>query len=112
MARREAAAGTGVTANAVHPGLILTNIIRYSPALVRLLAPAVAPLLRSRIKTIAEGAATTCFVAAHPAVAGVTGRYFADCQASRPEPAMEDDALAARLWDVSLDLTRAWIQGR
>jgi NAD(P)-dependent dehydrogenase (short-subunit alcohol dehydrogenase family) len=107
LARR--LSGTTTTANAVHPGLILTNIIRYSPGPVRWLAPLVAPLLRSRIKTIPQGAATTCFVAAHPAVAGVSGRYYADCQVARPEPAMEDDVLAARLWEVSREFTRTWL---
>lgn len=102
-------AGTTATANAVHPGLIITNIIRYIPTWQQLLAPVVGVLLRSRLKTIAEGAATTCYVAAHPEVAGVSGGYFADCAPATPEPAMEDDALATRLWQESEKLTRGWL---
>ena len=102
-------AGTGTTANAVHPGLIITNIIRYIPTWQQLLAPLIGPLLRSRIKTTAQGAATTCYVAAHPAVAGISGRYFADCAVATPEKVMEDDKLAARLWSESEKLTRAWL---
>lgn len=102
-------AGTSATANAVHPGLIVTNIIRYIPTWQQLLAPVVGVLLRSRIKTIAQGAATTCYVAAHPDVTGVSGGYFADCARATPEPPMTDHALAARLWRESEKLTRAWL---
>jgi len=101
-------AGTAATANAAHPGLIITNIIRYIPAWQRMMAPVVGVMLRSRIKTIAQGAATTCYLAAHPDVAGITGRYFADCAPATPAPVMADDALAARLWQESERLTREW----
>ncbi|MEO7387295.1 MAG: SDR family oxidoreductase [Gammaproteobacteria bacterium] len=102
-------AGTTTTANAVHPGLIITNIIRYIPRWQRLLAPLVGPLLPSRIKTTAQGAATTCFVAAHPDTARISGRYFADCALATPEPSMEDDELSARLWAESEKLVRSWL---
>ncbi len=102
-------AGTGTTANAAHPGLVITNIIRYTPKWQQVLARLVGPLLRSQIKTTAQGAATTCYVAAHPDVVGVSGRYFADCGVATPEPVMENDALAARLWSESEKLTRAWL---
>ena len=107
LARR--LAGTTTTANAAHPGLIITNIIRYIPRWQQLLAPLIGPLLRSRIKTTAQGAATTCYVAAHPELADVSGRYFADCTVATPEKAMEDDALAARLWSESESLVRSWL---
>lgn len=107
LARR--LAGTTTTANAAHPGLIITNIIRYIPPWQQWLAPLVGPLLRSRIKTTAQGAATTCYVAAHPDVAGISGRYFADCAIAVPEKVMEDDALAARLWTESESLVRSWL---
>lgn len=101
--------GTATTANAVHPGLIVTRIIRYIPKWQQVLAPLAGPLLPRRIKTIAQGAATTCYVAAHPDVAGISGRYFADCAVATPEKAMEDDALAARLWTESERHVRSWI---
>jgi NAD(P)-dependent dehydrogenase (short-subunit alcohol dehydrogenase family) len=107
LARR--LAGTATTANAVHPGLIVTNIIRYLPRWQQFLAPLAGPLARSRIKTTGQGAATLCYAATHPAVAGISGRYFADCGVATPEPLMEDDALAARLWAESEKLTRAWL---
>jgi WW domain-containing oxidoreductase len=102
-------AGSRAIANAVHPGLILTNIIRHIPRWQQLLAPILGPLLRSRIKTPAQGAATLCYAAAHPEAGGISGRYFADCKLATPEPVMEDDALAARLWEESERLTGAWL---
>lgn len=49
----------------------------------------------------AQAAATTCYVAAHPRVAGVSGRYFADCNEALPSPAATDRQEAARLWRIS-----------
>ncbi|GJN09313.1 hypothetical protein PR202_ga27310 [Eleusine coracana subsp. coracana] len=48
-----------------------------------------------------QAAATTCYVAAHPRVAGVTGRYFADCNEALPSPAATSNHEAARLWQIS-----------
>ena len=49
----------------------------------------------------AQGAATQCYLAASPAVAKVSGQYFADCNPALPEPIANDAALAARLWEAS-----------
>jgi hypothetical protein len=48
-----------------------------------------------------QAAATTCYVAAHPRVAGVTGRYFADCNEALPSSAATSNHEAARLWHMS-----------
>ena len=58
-----------------------------------------------RWKTIPQGTATQCFVATHPTLSGVTGYYFADCNVAYPSEHMQDDAMAKKLWQVSLDLT-------
>jgi WW domain-containing oxidoreductase len=102
-------AGTRTIANAVHPGLIITNIIRHIPRWQQALAPVVGFLMRSRIKSIPVGAATTCYAAAHPAVASISGRYLVDCAVATPEPVMMDAKLATRLWAESERLTRTWI---
>ena len=57
------------------------------------------------IATTAQAAATTCYVAAHPRVAGVSGRYFADCNEALPSPAATNRHEAARLWRISEALT-------
>jgi NAD(P)-dependent dehydrogenase (short-subunit alcohol dehydrogenase family) len=107
-------AADGITANAVHPGLVLeTNILRSMPAQTR-------DDLRANnapaIKTIAQGAATSVVVATSPDLSGVTGRYFEDCRPSEVIPEGTPDlttrprgvawyalepARAERLWTLS-----------
>lgn len=52
------------------------------------------------VKSIPQGAATQVYVATHPTLAAVTGRYFADCNLAPTRPDVTD-VLARRLWDVS-----------
>ena len=96
LARR--LAGTGKSANAVHPGVIKTNLSRHMNPMAQLAYALAGPLA---LKSVAQGAATEVFVAAHPSVATTSGRYFADCNLARPRRDAEDPALAARLWEVS-----------
>jgi hypothetical protein len=46
-------------------------------------------------------------VATHPALAGVTGVYLADCNPAEQSEHQKDAQMAARLWRVSQELTRA-----
>jgi hypothetical protein len=66
------------------------------------------PLLRIGLlpfsKTIPQGAATQCYVAAHPAAAAITGQYFSNCRVSGVSHAAQDDELGERLWAVSENL--------
>jgi len=55
--------------------------------------------------SVPQGAATSCYVATSPEVAGITGRYFADCAVARSNPLASERALAERLWSVSTTLT-------
>ena len=48
-----------------------------------------------------QAAATTCYAATHPRLAGVSGRYFADCNEALPSPAAASRREAARLWQAS-----------
>jgi hypothetical protein len=59
------------------------------------------------LKTIPQGAATQCYVATNPALAAVSGRYFADCNTAKPRADAEDPLLAGRLWDVSEKIAAA-----
>ena len=54
-----------------------------------------------------QGAATTCYVALHPQVKGVSGQYFADSNLSKASNYAQDPELAKKLWDFSLKLTNA-----
>jgi NAD(P)-dependent dehydrogenase (short-subunit alcohol dehydrogenase family) len=106
-----------ITANAVHPGAISTNLSRHMTAeeLERLSTSGL-----FRYKTVEQGAATSVLVATSPLLDGVGGRYFENCNeaevidpaASEEEPrsgvaayALDPDN-ARRLWDLSLDLIR------
>jgi retinol dehydrogenase-12/retinol dehydrogenase-13 len=96
--------GTGVTANAVHPGLVASRFMRDGDAgRVGSLLMAVG---RPFMLTPEQGARTTIHVASAPELESITGAYFVDCvPASTTRPAM-DMAAARRLWDASEALLR------
>ncbi len=96
--------GTNATANAVHPGIIMTNLARHYPKWQQVAGQLIGWTF---MKSIEAGAATTCYVATSPALAGVSGFYFADCNPEVPTQQMLDARLAARLWAVSEELTQA-----
>jgi NAD(P)-dependent dehydrogenase (short-subunit alcohol dehydrogenase family) len=94
-------AGTGVTANALHPGWVATGIGVNNGLFGRVWR------LVARCLAVSpqQGARTTLHLATAPEVAGVTGRYFVDEREVAPSPAALDEAAARRLWDVSRKLT-------
>jgi len=100
----------GITANAVMPGAIATNLQRHVGGTPLTPAP-----LR---KTVEQGAATSILVAASPLLDGVGGRYFQDCAEAEVVTARGeatrgvatyplDPANADRLWDASERLLAA-----
>jgi NAD(P)-dependent dehydrogenase (short-subunit alcohol dehydrogenase family) len=89
-------AGSKRTANALHPGVIITNLTRSMPLARRVAMTLASPFF---FKNSAEGAATQTYVATNPAVAGISGEYFADCKVARSSDLSRDPALARRLWD-------------
>ncbi|QKC98353.1 SDR family oxidoreductase [Mesorhizobium sp. NZP2298] len=95
LARR--LAGTGVTANCLHPGFVATRIAANMGGIVRLINPIV-----SLFATSPEGGAETIiYLASSPEVEGVTGQYFYRCSPMAPSAGAQDDAVAARLWEES-----------
>jgi len=94
--------GTGVTATVLHPGLVSTSFGAEDPApFFRVLVPLVRPFMKSP----EQGAATSIYLASSPEVEGVSGRYFANRRPQRSSRASYDVQTAARLWEVSADLT-------
>jgi WW domain-containing oxidoreductase len=65
---------------------------------VRLVLGAASPIA---LKSVAEGAATQCYVATRPELAGVSGEYFSDCNIAKPSELALDSALAEKLWAES-----------
>ncbi|NNN07358.1 MAG: SDR family oxidoreductase [Elusimicrobia bacterium] len=92
--------GTGVTVNAVHPGVIATSLSRDMPAFIRALLPFV-------LSTPAKGAQPLVRLAAGADVEGVTGRYFDKLKEKKAAAFALDDTAAARLWKVSVELASA-----
>ena len=86
------------TANAVHPGVIKTNLARHMSPLAAVGMAIAGPIA---LKTIPQGAATQVYVAVHPDAAGISGKYWKDCNVGTPRAPGDDPALAERLWEVS-----------
>ena len=96
LARRFA--GTKKTANAVHPGVIKTNLGRHMNPVLGFFFGLLGPLA---LKSVQQGAATEVYVATHPSLATVTGKYFADSNEFKPRADADDEAIAKKLWEVS-----------
>jgi NAD(P)-dependent dehydrogenase (short-subunit alcohol dehydrogenase family) len=90
--------GTGVVANAVHPGVVATGIVRGTPFFVRW-------WFRAFGLTAEQGAEGPVMLAAAPEMEKVTGRYFSRTREATPSPAARDAQAAARLWEVCEQLT-------
>ncbi|KAG0460841.1 hypothetical protein HPP92_020778 [Vanilla planifolia] len=103
LSRRLQEEGAHVTVNSVHPGLIMTNLMRHSFHFMKVVQ------LFTYIcwKNVAQGAATTCFVALHPSLKGVTGKYFLDCNEMQPSNLAGDQRIAKKLWEFSEKLIKS-----
>lgn len=88
--------GTKRVANAVHPGVIVTNLWRHMPPAAQRVFDAVGrPLF---LKSIPQGAATQVWAAVHPGAATINGEYLKDNNVARSSAKGADMDLAARLW--------------
>ena len=96
LARR--LAGTGVTANCLHPGFVATGLGQRDNRFLGLLVRAAMAL---RAEPVEKGAETVVYLASSPEVGGVTGQYFHECRPKEPSAAAQDDETAARLWRES-----------
>jgi len=98
--------GSRATSNAIHPGIIMTPLSRNIGSLKTTLAGIVSwPVSRS----VEQGAATQCYVATSPALKGVSGQYFADCNPARMSVHARNEQMAARLWSVSEELAAGYL---
>jgi NAD(P)-dependent dehydrogenase (short-subunit alcohol dehydrogenase family) len=96
-------AGSSVTTNSLHPGLIATGIGQTHP-LARL-AWKLIVLVRGGI-SVEEGAKTSLYLATSPEVEGLSGSYYVKCRPAELQTRAEavSDAVGERLWKVSEEL--------
>jgi NAD(P)-dependent dehydrogenase (short-subunit alcohol dehydrogenase family) len=105
--------GSNATANAVHPGIIRTNLSRSMSGIQGLVfnnpvSGWLAGMLMGS-KTVPQGAATQCYVATAPELTGVSGRYFSDSNEERPSRHGQDQELADRLWAFSCESLKDYL---
>ncbi|XP_038875177.1 short-chain dehydrogenase TIC 32, chloroplastic-like [Benincasa hispida] len=100
LARQLKEEGVKITANSLHPGAIPTNLFRYHSLINRFLGV----LGKHVMKNVQQGAATTCYVALHPQIKGISGHYFADSNIAKASSQAHDSELAKKLWDFTQKL--------
>lgn len=96
-------AGTGVTANVLHPGVVQSNFGNGTRGVLGVLFPILKRLMGISPQ---RGAQTSVYLATSPEVASVTGQYFEKSRVVKPNPIADDVALASRLWTESERLTQ------
>jgi NAD(P)-dependent dehydrogenase (short-subunit alcohol dehydrogenase family) len=93
--------GTGVTANALHPGFVRSNFFKDFPGWRGRTFKVFAAMLAI---TPEEGAKTSIHLASSPDVEGITGQYFVKSRPAKSSPQSHDGAAAERLWRASEEL--------
>lgn len=88
--------GSGVSTQALHPGVVASDVWRSVPWPLR-------PLIKLAMISTEEGAATTLYCATSPQAGGETGLYYDSCRVKEPGKSAQDLALAADLWKRSED---------
>ena len=94
--------GSGVSVNALHPGLVKTNIAGNTKGLTGFIFRSVQMLVG---RSANRGAETLVYLAAAPEVKGISGKYWADMKQAQSTPISHDREQQRRLWDFSAELT-------
>lgn len=94
-------AGTHITANAMTPGMVATDIWKKVHPW---LTPLIFPVIQRIAQTPLEGAQTSIYLVTSPDLEGITGKYFVNKQSIKSDPATYDRNTAQRLWQTSLEM--------
>jgi NAD(P)-dependent dehydrogenase (short-subunit alcohol dehydrogenase family) len=86
-----------VTANVVHPGLIKSELMSDTPALL-------GGLLKAISRRPEKAAVNPVWVATDPDLAGVSGAFFKGKKIGKPAPYSLDESAQDRLWQLSEEL--------
>lgn len=95
-----------VTANSVHPGIVKTRLTRDREGLITDL---VFFLTSKLLKSIPQAASTTCYVAAHPHLKNISGKFFADCNKASASSLANDPDKAMELWRDSEAMIKSYL---
>lgn len=89
--------GSGVTVNSLHPGIVKSNLLNNMPWVLRKVFSlfSVSP---------EKGAETAVYLADSKEVEGVSGGFFVNCKRVKTTAIADDDSLALRLWNKSMEL--------
>jgi NAD(P)-dependent dehydrogenase (short-subunit alcohol dehydrogenase family) len=90
-------AGTGVTANCLHPGVVASRFGDEAGGWTARLFP----IFKRFAISPTQGADTIVYLASSPEAATASGAYFAKRKVQTPSRAARDDAAAAKLWEKS-----------
>jgi NAD(P)-dependent dehydrogenase (short-subunit alcohol dehydrogenase family) len=92
--------GTGVTANALHPGFVATRFGDQSGGLISF------GIKIGKLFALSpeKGAETLVYLASSPEVAAASGGYYYKCRLGATSKSAQDDASARRLWAESAKL--------
>ncbi|GJR15513.1 short-chain dehydrogenase TIC 32, chloroplastic-like protein [Tanacetum coccineum] len=102
LARRLKEEGADITVNALHPGVITTNLARHSNFLTSCLYGGI---IKHFQKNVPQGASTTCFLALNPKAKEFSGEYFMDNNVATVSGYAKDAELAKKLWECGMELT-------
>lgn len=92
---------SSVVVNALHPGVVRTNIARRFPIVGWLWR------INPRYISAKKGAANTILVATDPQLASTTGKYFSKLKEKKSSDQSYNKELQDKLWNVSLEITKA-----
>lgn len=99
--------GTGVTVNALHPGIVMTELGRHMSAHKSALSGTLLkPFFWTIMKTPKQGAQTSIYCALSKDLENVTGKYFSDCKEKEVSEEANDEKIAKRLWLISEKWTK------
>lgn len=82
------------TVNAVHPGIIDSNLWRHVPE----------DRKKYKLTSVKFGAATSIFVSTCSSLENVTGEYFLNCKIGKSSVFSNDSELAKKLWKISEEI--------
>src|SRR2546423_9568108 len=99
--------GTGVTVNALHPGMVASN---FNDGLTGFMYVIGALIYATMGISVEKGAQTTLYLATSPEVEGVSGKYFSNSKETPSSKRSHDMAVRQRLWQVSDELIRPYAQ--